>query len=205
MKRLRVFLAFCGLAVCFAAISSISQIPPRVAQAQVHNPPTYLAPNALRVPCPIGLGYNADAGVPVTCPDAGGWFPLPSGGIASADVDFGAYYIGGTTTTAAFGRTKFTNASTLTADSTTVIAATSSGTGTITALLCSDGITCGAGNVYLTCTIDCTGALGAIAACTVTKAAVPAGTTLTWGVPAVCAGSFVSNPGFNATAHATTP
>lgn len=128
-----------------------------------------------------------------------------SSGLSSADVNFSAFYIGGTTTTAAFARTKFANAATLTADSTTVIDATSGGTGTITALLCSDGITCGAGNVYLTCTIACTGALGTIAACTVTKAAVPAGTTMTWSVPSVCVGSFVSNPGFNATAHATIP
>lgn len=79
------------------------------------------------------------------------------------------------------------------------------GTGTFVAKLCSDGATCGAGNVYLTCTVgaNCaTAAAGRIDSCTITKAAVPAATTLTWSVTTACG---TTNPGINFAAHLTTP
>jgi len=129
------------------------------------------------------------------------------GGPASAgsEHDFCAYNAANLAGATAFARSVATNASTLTADSTITHDIAGAGTGTFVAKLCSDGTTCGAGNVYLTCTAgaNCaTAAAGRIDACTVTKAAVPAATTLTWSVATACG---TTDPGINACAHFTTP
>lgn len=119
--------------------------------------------------------------------------------------DFSAYNAANLAGGTAFARTAVTNASTLTADSTITHDIAGTGTGTFVAKLCSDGVTCGAGNVYLTCTAgaNCaTAAAGRIDACTVTKAAVAAATTLTWSVTTACG---TTDPGINAVAHFTTP
>lgn len=79
------------------------------------------------------------------------------------------------------------------------------GAGTFVAKLCSDGATCAGGNIYLTCTVgaNCaTAVAGRIDSCTITKAAVPAATTLTWSVTTACG---TTNPGINFSAHLTTP
>lgn len=107
-----------------------------------------------------------------------------------------------TPSAAAFSRTKVTNASTLTADSYYTPVVVGVGGGSFVLKLCSDGTTCGAGNVYLTCTNNCTATVGTPVACTVTKSAVSAATTLTWGVATACA---TTDPGFNVNAHMTTP
>ena len=120
-------------------------------------------------------------------------------------IDFSAYNAANLGSATAFSRTVFANASTLTSASNIAIDSAGVGTGPIVVKLCSDGVTCGAGNVYLTCTptgTDCTAAAGTITACTVTKSAVSAATTLTWSVQTACG---TTDPGFNVVAHATTP
>jgi hypothetical protein len=58
------------------------------------------------------------------------------------------------------------------------------------------------GNVFVTCTVSCTGALDTVFTCTIDKAAIPANTTLTWDETATCASQ---DPGFNFNLHATEP
>ena len=128
-----------------------------------------------------------------------------NGGGVGSEHDFSAYNAANLAGATAFAQTIVTNASTVTAASTITHDIAGAGTGTFVAKLCSDGVTCGAGNVYLTCTAGAscaTAVAGRIDACTVTKAAVPAGTTLTWSVATACG---TTDPGINAVAHFTTP
>lgn len=105
----------------------------------------------------------------------------------------------------AFGQTYFINASTLLAQSNMTHDVAGAGTGTFVVKLCSDGATCGAGNVYLTCTSGaaCAAAVaGRIDTCTLTKSAINAGTTLTWSVGTACG---TTDPGVNVCEVHTTP
>lgn len=124
----------------------------------------------------------------------------------STEHDFSAYQaqsaLGSGT---AFAQTVVANASTLVAGSNMAHDIAGTGTGTFVAKLCSDGVTCAGGNVYLTCTAGaaCAAAVaGRIDACTITKSAVPAATTLTWSVGTACG---TLDPGVNVNAHFTTP
>lgn len=123
---------------------------------------------------------------------------------AQTDSNFSAYRATKATPAATiiFGQTKVSLASTLTADSYIIPDVVGVGPGSFIARLCSDGTTCGAGNIYLTCTLSCTGAVGTPVACTVTKSAVAAATTLSWEVGTACA---TTDPGVNVNAHYTTP
>ena len=103
------------------------------------------------------------------------------------------------------GQIFFTNASTLTTGSTMTVEQAGSGAQTYQIKLCSDGATCGGGNVYLTCTAGATctaAATGRVDACTVTKAAVPSGTTLTWNITVACGSA---NPAVNVCENHSTP
>lgn len=98
-------------------------------------------------------------------------------------------------------QTIVTNASTLIATSsyiTTAVAGVGAGNSVIR--LCSDGAACGGGNIYLTCTFA--SATAQAVACSPTKTAVTAGTTLTWET----ATAPVTTWGLiNGNAHMTTP
>ena len=162
----------------------------------------------------INLLSVGDAGVSITAQH--GPFTVAAAGECSfacssyswpvqVQIDFSAYNAANLGSATAFSRTVFANASTLTSASNIAIDSAGVGTGPVVVKLCSDGTTCGAGNVYLTCTpsgADCTAAAGTITACTVTKSAVSAATTLTWSVQTACG---TTDPGFNVVAHATTP
>ncbi len=116
--------------------------------------------------------------------------------------DFSAYNSANLGSSTALARTKCTNASTLTADSTITTDVVGVGAGNYVAKLCTDGTTCAAGNTLLTCTVACTAATGTVTACVVTNAPCPAGTNITWGVATACA---TTDPGINHVAHITTP
>lgn len=121
---------------------------------------------------------------------------------ASGEINFSGYNTANLGNATAFTQTKFTNASTLTTDSTVTIDLVGVGGGSLVLKLCSDVTTCGAGNVYLTCTVSCTATAGTITACVATKPAVSAATVLTWGIATSCA---TTDPFFNVNAHATIP
>lgn len=125
---------------------------------------------------------------------------VPSSGGAS-EHDFSVHVDGNANPGTALAQTKCTNASTLTADS-TITSNPGTDTGSVVMKLCSDGTTCGAGNVYLTCTGVCNATTAT--ACTVTKAAVSAATTLTWKLITNCDG-IPSPNSYNVVAHFTTP
>lgn len=104
-----------------------------------------------------------------------------------------------------FASIYFPNASTLLSQSNMTHDSAGAGTGTFVTKLCSDGATCGGGNVYLTCTAgaNCaTAAAGQNDACTLTKSAVPAGTTLTWSVGTACG---TTDPAISVCEAHTTP
>lgn len=98
-------------------------------------------------------------------------------------------------------QTTITNAVTL-QSAIVVVEDVGANAGNWVAKLCSDGGTCGAGNVYATCTTTCTAAVGTIVTCTINKAAVPAATTMSWVISTAC---NVTDPGANANAHFTNP
>ena len=125
--------------------------------------------------------------------------------VSLSEVNFSAYNSANLAGATAFAQTVVTNASTLVAGSNMVHDIAGTGTGTFVAKLCSDGTTCAGGNVYLTCTAgaNCaTAAAGRIDACTITKSAVAAATTLTWSVTTACG---TTDPGVNLIAHMTQP
>ncbi len=128
-------------------------------------------------------------------------------GSAVIDRSFCVYNAANLGAATALGRTKIANASTATADSTMTvdIAGAGSGGNNFVAKLCSDGVTCAAGNTFLTCTVSCTAAAGTIAACVASTPAIPAGTTATWSVDTACAGVPGTDPGANICAYFTTP
>jgi hypothetical protein len=99
------------------------------------------------------------------------------------------------------GQTLVTNAATLESiHSTSNVAGV--GAGNLVTKLCSDGATCGGGNIYGTCTITCTSAVGTDTSCTVNISAVPAATTLTWSVTTACG---TTNLSANTVTHFTNP
>lgn len=128
------------------------------------------------------------------------WASLTS----SSDFNFGAF--NSLTSTALIGplsQTTVTNAATIIDAKYTVEIASPDGAGdNFIIKLCSDGGTCGGGNVYVTCTTLCAAAASTVTTCTIDIAAVPVGTTLSWSEEDACA---TANPAFNVNAHFTNP
>lgn len=139
------------------------------------------------------------AGIGIT-----GVLPVANGGTGSstilADDNFFASLTANLTTGVIFGQAYFARASTLdTGKSVITPQVIGIGAGAFVIKACGDGATCSV--VYLTCTSTCLGTVGTPVACTVTTAAIPAATTLSFSVTTSCA----TDPILALNGHATTP
>jgi hypothetical protein len=139
--------------------------------------------------------------------DVAGILPIANGGTGSSSVtvserDFSTYNAANVGAATALSETTSTNASTATAASKITTDIAGVGAGNFVVQLCTDGVTCAAGNQRLTCTQACTAAAGIRTACTVNNGGtIAAGTVLTWAVTTAC----TNDPGVNVNAHITTP
>lgn len=148
----------------------------------------------------VGGGSNSTNGHTVPNVADATFVVTASGGV---EYNFSAYNTGNLAAAAQFAQTLVTNASTITAGGTVSVQdVVGVGGGNFVTKLCSDGATCGAGNVYVTCTSACTAAVGTVTSCTVNKSAVAATTTLTQSVGTACA---TTDPNVNINVHFTTP